>query len=80
MKRVSKKMIEDAKAHVLRAIGDEPWLKGVGIGLIADEPGIVISVAPDGEEAACAILDEVKTRVPARIQVLGPIRKRRERQ
>jgi hypothetical protein len=76
---VSSKRIEDAKAVVLERMADEPWLKGIGIGLVADGPGIVVSVEPSGEHAARAILSEISIDVPARIQVLGPIRKRRVR-
>ena len=76
---VSSKRIEDAKAVVLERMADEPWLKGIGIGLVAAGPGIVVSVEPSGEQAARAILSEISIDVPARIQVLGPIRKRRVR-
>jgi hypothetical protein len=79
MKRESRRTIEDAKADVLQRMGDEPWLKGVGIGLVADAPGVVISVDPTGEQAARAMLSGMKVNVPTRIQVLGPIRKRRSR-
>jgi hypothetical protein len=58
-------------------MADEPWLMGVGIGLVDDGPGIVVSVEPDGEQAAREILSEIDIDVPSRIQVLGPIRKRR---
>lgn len=76
MKRYSKKLIQDAKAEVLYRMGDEPWLMSVGVGLVADAPGIVISVDPNGEQKARTILSEMKVELPTRIQVLGPIRKR----
>jgi hypothetical protein len=69
-------VIERAKAGLLRQIGEEPWLRSIGIGLVADGPGIVISVARNGAQAARAAIAELKTPVPTRVQVVGEIRKR----
>jgi hypothetical protein len=76
--RASRKRIDEAKAAIVRRMADETWLKGVGIGLVNDGPGIIVSVAADGEEAAREILSGIDTDVPTRVQVLGPIRKRRD--
>lgn len=76
MKQVSRQTIERAKAVVLREIGKEPWLRSVGIGLVAHEPGLVVGVAPIGERAARKALAGMKCQVPVRVQVLGQVRKR----
>lgn len=76
MTHPSRRQIERARADVLDQIGDEPWLVGIGVGLVADSPGIVISVDATGEERARALLAEMKVDVPTRIQVLGSVRKR----
>jgi hypothetical protein len=57
-------------------MGDEPWLMGVGIGIVSDEPGVVVNVDSSGEEAARAILSEIDIDVPAVVRVVGPVKKR----
>jgi hypothetical protein len=76
MTHVSEERIERAKASLLRQIGEEPWLRSIGIGLVADGPGLVISVARAGKHAAKAAIAGLKTPVPTRVQVVGVIRKR----
>lgn len=68
--------LESAKSAALRRLRSKSWLRGIGIGKVADAPGIVFTVAPDGEKAIEAVLAKLHLDVPTRVQVLGPIRKR----
>lgn len=70
------KRLESAKAQVARDLSRYPWFRGVGIGLVTKEPGVVVSVSRDGEARARSILEERNPGVPLRVRVLGPVRKR----
>lgn len=66
----------DAKETLLRQIGDQSWLRGIGIGLVDESPGLVLSVSARGKEPALAAIAALEERVRVRVQVVGPIRKR----
>ncbi len=71
----SKEQLQRAKKYVSDQIGDAPWMRGIGIGLVEDEAGVVVSVAADGAKAARMAIDKLRLPFPVRIRVLGPIRK-----
>jgi hypothetical protein len=74
---VTTRQLLDAKTRLERRLRDASWLRGVGIGLVDGAPGLVISVAPGGEGSARAIVTEVAPELPARVQVLEGVHKRR---
>ncbi len=69
-----------AKQVLLTDIGDEPWCRGIGIGLVgADrERGLVVSVAPDAPSSVAQRLRSLAGEVPIEVRVLGDVRKRSE--
>jgi hypothetical protein len=70
------KQLESAMTRLRRSLHDPDWLTGLGIGLVDDEPGIVVSVRPDAIEVARKAVADVALEVPVRVRGVGPIRKR----
>jgi hypothetical protein len=68
--------LQREQARLLDRLDDAGWLRGVGIGIVNGEPGLVISAAAGAREAAQAAADAAKLAVPFRIRELGPVRKR----
>jgi hypothetical protein len=68
--------LQRAKEHLLSEIGDSPWLRGVGFGLVGDAPGIVISVDPAQVTKVRRIVEVMSLSVPVKVRALGQVRKR----
>ena len=68
--------LQREQARLLDRLGDAVWLRGVGIGLVAGTPGLVISAAPGTGDAAATAVQAVHLTVPFRVRELGPVRKR----
>ena len=73
---MGKQILEQAKSLFLAEAGDEDWLQAVGIGLVEDELGLVISVKPGKEPAARRILQRLDVEVPVSIRAIEEIRAR----
>ena len=70
--------LSSAKRRVLAQIGDEPWCRGVGIGLVGPErtKGLIVSLAPDVPDAARKKIVAMAEGVPIELRVVGDLRKR----
>jgi len=62
-----------AKERILDALAHEPWIRGVGVGLVDDRPGVVVSVEETAREAAEAAVASLDLDVPVRVRVIGPV-------
>ncbi len=72
----SEQQLAVTKARVAEKLGDTPWVRGIGYGLVDGRPGVILSVAPAGEAAAHRLVDRLTLPAPIEIRVLGPVRKR----
>lgn len=68
--------LQREQARLLGRLDDAEWLRGVGIGLVDGEPGLVISAALGAGDTAQRAVRAVRLKVPYRIRELGPVRKR----
>ena len=70
--------LSSAKRRVLAQIGDEPWCRGVGIGLVGPErqKGLIVSLARDAPESARKKIESLAQGVPIELRVVGDLRKR----
>jgi hypothetical protein len=70
--------LSSAKRRVLAQIGDEPWCRGVGIGLVGPErrKGLIVSLASDVPQAARKKIESLAEGVPVELRVVGDLRKR----
>lgn len=68
--------LQREQARLLEALGNAAWLRGVGIGLVRGEPGLVISATTGASELAVRAVRDAALTVPYRIRELGRVRKR----
>jgi len=66
-----------AQQTVVVRLADASWLRSVGIGLVGEDPGVIVSVAAEGESEARGELEALRLPVPTSVRVIGPVRARR---
>lgn len=72
----SRRKLERAKKRFLAASEDCDWLQAVGIGLVDEQPGLVISVRPGAKSSASRLLNRLELDVPVTLRAIEKIRAR----
>jgi len=68
--------LDDAKASVRAKVKGRPWYQGLGIGLVDDQAGLIVSVSEGAREEAERVMAEVGVDVPVRIRESSRVRAR----
>lgn len=69
--------LDAAKQAFLEATADCDWVKGVGISLVDDKPGLTISVGAGKTDTAHNLLKMLKLTVPTKVRELPEVSARR---
>ena len=69
--------LKAAKEALERRVAGEPWVRGIGVGLVDARPGLVLSVALGSEQDAERCVRESGLDVPVRVRGIGEVAKRR---
>jgi hypothetical protein len=67
--------VRRAKKRLLEAASERQWLRGVGIGRVDSEVGLIISVKPTAKGAATRVINKLGLGVPFEIRGVTGVRK-----
>lgn len=67
--------VRRAKKRLLEAASERQWLRGVGIGRVDSEVGLIISVKPTAKGAATRVINKLGLGVPFEIRGVSGVRK-----